>query len=231
MEIFYVYGLYDPVTNNIFYIGKGSENRDKSHLKPSLWKYPKKTSNPFLYYKIKSLMEQNTIPNIVRIKENITEQEAYTIENELIKKHGRRFIDNDGILFNLSDYKGGSVKGKKTTWTKKRKIEHVTQCKNRRRYDPTYEELYNDYIKLGKTRKYIAKENKCSEVLVKKRLSHYGILKPKEKIYPKKNMFSCMTCNKDIIVPHSVKSRKYCSHKCKGIYNDAKKGRNTISFE
>lgn len=214
MSNFYVYGLYDPITNLLFYVGKGNNYRDKSHLKPNLWKNPKKTSNPFLYYKIKSLMENDTPPIIKRIKEDITENEAYEIEHKLIIEYGRRFNEERGILFNISNSKSGPQKGILKPWSKDRKKEHINACKKRRIYDPTYEELYKDYIENKKSRKQIAKENNCSIDLVKKRLFYYGIIKPKELIYPKKNVHICIVCSKKIETPKSVKIRKYCSRTC-----------------
>lgn len=214
MKECFVYGLYDPNTNEIFYVGKGSGYRDKHHLKPSSWEKPKKTCNPFLYYKIKSLMENGTPPKTKKLKENLSEEEAYQYENELIKKYGRRFSEENGKLFNISEFKGGSNIDIPKPWTDERRKKHIEQSRKKRKYDPTYEELYEDYIVKSKTRKTIAKENDCSEVLVKKRLSYFGIYKPKEKQYPKKRKFNCKTCGNEVSVPKSVKTKKYCSKKC-----------------
>lgn len=223
MKTFYVYALYDPTTEVVFYIGKGCGDRDRSHLKPSMWKTPKETCNPFLYFKIKKLMEQNTPPVIKRIHEDLTEQKAYEIEHELIMKYGRRFSSDDGLLFNISDYKGGSNKGQNKPWTEERKEKHKKINKTKRIYDPSYDLLYEDYVIKGKTRKKIAEENRCSEVLVKKRLEHYEIIKPKEKIYPEKRKHMCIKCNVIFYTPNSVKHRKYCSRQCmKDFKNDQK---------
>lgn len=214
MNIFYVYALYDPETDEIFYVGKGKDYRDKSHFKPHLWKNPKNTTNPFLYYKIKSIMEQNKIPKIKRLKEHLSENSAYELETELIQKYGRRFSEENGKLFNILNQKEISNAGKHIIWSEERKIKHIERCKNKRIYDPTYEIIYDDYITKKKTRKTIALENKCSEVLVKKRLEYYGIIKPKHVIYPPKNTHVCIKCNNKFNTPKSVKNRKYCSRKC-----------------
>ena len=66
----------------------------------------------------------------------------------------------------------------------------------------------------GKTRKEIASENNCSEILVKKRLEEFKIKKTKSIRYPFKNEYVCNYCNKKFKTPNSVKSRKYCSRKC-----------------
>jgi hypothetical protein len=209
----YVYFLIDPTTDAIFYVGKGTNYRDYSHIKPSLWKNPEKTSNPFLYYKIKSLMENDTPPIIKRIKENISEGEAYNLEAAYIQQYGRRFVDG-GSLFNLSDFVGGSYSGQKKPWSEERKLKHRELNKKKRIYDPTYEDLFHDYINCGMTRFEISKKYNVSESLIKNRLKSLGIIKPKEKCYPTKNSFICVCCQKNFLMPNSCKKRKYCSREC-----------------
>lgn len=36
-NVYYVYGLVNPIDDTIFYIGKGSGKRAYDHLKPSGW--------------------------------------------------------------------------------------------------------------------------------------------------------------------------------------------------
>lgn len=214
----YIYGLYDPNTNELFYIGKGTGYRDTSHLKPSMWKNPKESVNPFLYYKIRSLMDNNTPPVVKRLYENITEQEAYDIENKLIIEHGRRFCDKGGKLFNISEFMGGNKKGGTIHWDETRRKEWQNFCKKNRKYDPTYEELYDEYITQNMRREDIATKHNVSDVLVKKRLQYFGIQKPKELQYPKKNGYSCKHCGTNFETPASVKHRKYCSQRCRHEY-------------
>lgn len=213
----FIYGLYDPITNELFYIGKGTRYRDKSHLKPSLWKEPKKTCNPFLYYKIKSLMENNTPPIIKRLYENLLEEEAYRIEAKIIKEHGRRFSEENGRLFNISENMGGNKNGIEMPWTEERKENFREQCKLRRKYDPTYEELYDDFITNNLKRKDIAEKYGVSEVLIKKRLQQFGIKKPKHLQYGKQPTHICEVCNKSFETSPSVK-RRFCSRKCLNEY-------------
>jgi len=210
----YVYVLLDPITQEIFYVGKGTGSRDSSHLKPSLWNNPKNTVNPFLYFKIKSLMENKTPPIIKRLHENISEDVAYNIENNYIKQYGRRFLDNNGKLFNISDFKGGSAVGKKKPWSDDRKEKHKCYWRERRKYNPSYDELYNDYIVNNLKRKEISEKYNISDVLVKKRLNEFGIIKPKKLAYPQRNEYTCIVCSKKFETPLSVKVRKYCSNKC-----------------
>ena len=209
----YIYGLYDPNTNELFYVGKGTGYRDRSHLKPSMWSNPKDTTNPFLYFKIKSLMVNNTPPVVKRLYENVTEEEAYRLENELVLKYGRRFSKENGKLFNISEFMGGNKKGKELPWTEERlKTWHEMQ-KKRRKYDPSYEELYDDFITKNMKRTDIAEKYGVSEVLVKKRLQHFGIKKPKHLQYGDSNRCLCLNCNKEFETSPSVK-RKYCSKVC-----------------
>ena len=212
--VYYVYFLIDPTTDEIFYVGKGSNYRDFSHLKPSLWSNPKCTPNPFLYYKIKSLMEKDTPPIIKRVADNISEDDAYNLENFYILKYGRRFVDG-GILFNISDLKGGSIGGRSKPWSSERKCSYQKMCRNKRLYDPSFDELFEDYISKGFHRKTIAKMYGVSESLVKIRLKELGIIKPKNLCYPPRNVFVCEKCGKEFTSSHSVKKRKYCSNICK----------------
>lgn len=210
----YVYTLKDPNTEKIFYVGKGTGYRDKAHLKPFNWKNPKNTTNPFLYYKIKSLMEKETPPIIERLYENLSDEEAYEIENLLIKKYRKRFSEGeDGILFNISDFCGGPNSGFKNPWSKKRKKQYRKMCKEKRKYNPSKKELYEDYIIKNKKRHQIAHENGVSDVLVKKRLKELGITKPKKLVYPDRNVYTCKSCSKEFTTPKSTK-RHYCSWEC-----------------
>jgi len=209
----YVYALIDPTDDSIFYVGKGTGYRDSSHFKPSMWKRPEDTVNPFLYYKIKSLFENDTPPQIIRLLENVSEEVAYEYESNIISEMGRRFVDG-GKLFNISDFKGGSNKGHKKPWSEERKQEHKQRCKRDRIYDPSYEDLFDEYVIKNLSRKQISEKYDVSEVLVKKRLQELKIKKPKEKCYPSKNRFECITCKKIFFTPNSLKQRKYCSRAC-----------------
>jgi len=48
-----------------------------------------------------SSLNRGIIPIIEKVKENLNENEAYELEEELIKKYGRRGIDENGILMNI----------------------------------------------------------------------------------------------------------------------------------
>ena len=89
---FYIYGFVDPVTKEIFYIGKGKSRRFRD--------ISSRVYNIELYNKLKKIRE-NYKPKeyTIFLEENLTEQEAFTKEKFYIKKYGR--VDTGtGILLN-----------------------------------------------------------------------------------------------------------------------------------
>jgi len=95
---FYVYGLLDPYTNMPFYIGKGKEQRSNSHLK--LYNNDRYNMRKRNY--IEKLLNENQIIKIHYYKINLSHNEAITEEINLIKQYGRKDIDSNGILLNLT---------------------------------------------------------------------------------------------------------------------------------
>lgn len=71
------------------YVGKGNGDRDKSHLKTC-------KNKRFRAW----LLSSN--PVISRVAENLTEDEAYLLESELIAKYGRMGYEPNGTLLNHS---------------------------------------------------------------------------------------------------------------------------------
>lgn len=85
MKTYYVYLLTDPRKNNqVFYCGKGSGDRWKSHL--GHWSGNGK-NNP-TENKIKKIQEEGYQPGVIFLHENIlNENEAYRLEEEYIRKN------------------------------------------------------------------------------------------------------------------------------------------------
>lgn len=98
MKKFYVYSLKDPQKNEVFYIGKGSGKRALSHFNEREWKYNTRKGR-----KIKQILESGKIPEVEILFETDNEEEAYDYEEMKIKELGRKNIDENGILLNLSE--------------------------------------------------------------------------------------------------------------------------------
>ena len=212
---FYVYELIDPDNDKVFYVGKGSKYRCKSHFKKSAWANPGNHHNPYLSCKMKELMEKNTLPKINIVKQNLNESEAYDLELELILRYGRKYGGNrEGILLNISAERGWCRGRKMKKWTEERRYRHKELCKSLRKYDPTYEEIYNDFIICGMKRKEMAERYKVSEVLIKKRLQEHKITRSKFPEFRPRNQYKCENCGKIFLTHKSVKNRLHCSKEC-----------------
>ena len=90
---FYIYQYVDRYTGIPFYIGKGKDGRMNSHLNQA-----KKGNRSALYDRIRQLgFEQGVI--IKKTDDNLTENEALSLECEYIKKLGR-VLNATGSLLN-----------------------------------------------------------------------------------------------------------------------------------
>jgi hypothetical protein len=132
--IYYVYQLIDPNTNQPFYIGKGKGDRARSHLTPN-----KNTNNPRKDAKIAEIRASGTEPQVIYIFENLTNNEAYIKEEELIKSLGRIGYDENGILTNIKiDAKPPSQKGKKRAFTEEHKRKLSERLKGKSKTAPPW---------------------------------------------------------------------------------------------
>jgi len=92
-NMFYVYHHYKADTNELFYVGKGIRDRAIS------------TANRNIYWH--NIVNKHKC-YIKIIAQNLTQEEAFTIEVAEICKHGR-LNNNTGILVNMTDGGDGSV--------------------------------------------------------------------------------------------------------------------------
>ena len=96
MNEYYVYGLIDPRTENLFYIGKGKGKRITQHLNE------KETihSNTGKLNLIKEIQENNYEVGQKVFVEKLSEEAALLLEKILIFRLGRKIFD-EGILTNI----------------------------------------------------------------------------------------------------------------------------------
>jgi len=86
--MYYVYCYKNPLKNDeIFYIGKGKGNRMYDHLKNVLNNINSKNQNRHKYYTIKNILVSGKLPIIEIMYDNLTEQQAYEYEKQLILQY------------------------------------------------------------------------------------------------------------------------------------------------
>lgn len=93
MRNFCVYFHINPITREVFYVGKGYENRAFiSYNRNNFWQ---------------NIVNKYGEPIVVIVKRNITEKYAFELEKAYIKLFGRRDL-NEGTLVNLTNGGEGS---------------------------------------------------------------------------------------------------------------------------
>lgn len=127
MDKYYVYQYVDPRTNKPFYIGKGEGKRYLRHLTET----KDNTENYKKWAYIQGLRNKGLEPIVEKIQENMTQDAAYNLETILIKKYGRKGIDEDGILTNiLLDARPPCAKGRTISEEHKTRISVANSGKN-----------------------------------------------------------------------------------------------------
>jgi hypothetical protein len=94
--MYYVYSLIDPLSNEIFYVGKGKGNRAELHLNE---KY-NTTKNRRLLKHINNIRDKGLLPIIDYVEINMSEDDAYDLERDLICRYGRKGYEKCGTLLN-----------------------------------------------------------------------------------------------------------------------------------
>jgi hypothetical protein len=121
---FYVYMLIDPVTTIPFYIGKGSGDRYKKHVSKVNYDTNRHKAN-----KIKQILRSGAQPEYKFPGVNLTENEAFALEIELIAFYGRADLGL-GPLTNLTDG-GDGVAGRSGALSSRYGISHTASAKER----------------------------------------------------------------------------------------------------
>jgi hypothetical protein len=103
--VYYVYNIVNPSTRIPFYVGKGKGGRCYQHLLDK----PEYSKNKRLTGHIQNLRKIGIEPEVIKIKENLKEKEAYLMEEEQILNYGRIGFDEDGFslisLFQIAQLK------------------------------------------------------------------------------------------------------------------------------
>ena len=169
-SIFYVYVYFDPRNGQPFYVGKGQNDRHLDHLrdaeKITESENFNKDNNQRRLHKINSIKRDGYEPIITFYSKDLTEEQAYDLEDFLILVWGRKDFDEHGILFNIlesgrrspcisgSDHyafgKPGNMTGKKLT---KRQREKVSESKLGKKREPFSAEWIKNMSESGKGEK------------------------------------------------------------------------------
>lgn len=99
--MYYIYELRYPDTKIPFYVGKGKGRRASYHTmrnKKGFW-----TENRYKDNVIRQILQEGKEPSIEYVFQTEFEDIAYNIEEEFIRKYGRRLFDENGILTNICD--------------------------------------------------------------------------------------------------------------------------------
>ena len=99
---YYVYAYLDPITEEPFYIGKGSGDRMVRHLRQS-----RRNDKPtFFHRKLNKMMRLGLNPIICIIKDALSEDEAYASETTLIHLTGTRALGTGPLCNTRVDQRG-----------------------------------------------------------------------------------------------------------------------------
>jgi len=96
MDKYYVYGLIDPRTDSIFYIGKGKGKRVYEHVKERESIH----SNTDKLKVINEIKEKGLEVKYIIIGDNLSEESAFLLEKLLVYRIGRKIFD-EGPLTNI----------------------------------------------------------------------------------------------------------------------------------
>lgn len=163
---FYVYMLLDPRHNNRpFYIGKGKKYRAQEHINQ-----PNRGKNNIKINIINKIIKDGLKPILYYYEKNISENQAFLLEIELIKKYGK-LVDGTGSLANLTNG-GEGLSGYNFTDDHRTKI--GLKHKNKKLSEETKNKL--SLFRSGKTLEDIVGVEKAKTIKEKMSISRKGIL-------------------------------------------------------
>ena len=203
----YVYGEYS-FDYEPFYIGKGGTKRQ---IKRHLFETRDRTKNTMKYNKIQKIIkETGNNPILIKVKNNLKENEAFAIEDILIQLIGRIDLKN-GSLTNLTN---GLYGGKSNpSDAVRKKLGDATRGK-------TYEEIYgkkkarelkDKRIKSNKKRKF---SQKTKNKIGNKNSKTWKLTNPNGKILFIKNLQKfCKNNNLTNSLMFCVANKKQKQHK------------------
>ena len=166
---YYVYHIINPITDRLFYIGKGTGNRCKQHLTDKKEYSFNKRLNGY----IRNLIENGTEPLIIKIADNLEEEVAYELEEKEIKKYGRVGFEENGILLNiLESGRPPKYEGENHPWWGRK---HTQETKDK--ISKTKKEQYAT----GKVKKRTGFKH-TEEAKEKNRQKHLGVKRSPEAI-------------------------------------------------
>lgn len=129
MSKYYVYELWDPRSNEVFYVGKGSGSRAWSHERSA-----RNTKNPTSHKqrRIKNILEENQSVIVKIVFETKDETAAFREEIDLIAKYGRADCKKGPLLNQTDGGEGGNtVKGQNDLNIKNRYLKRKETLRNK----------------------------------------------------------------------------------------------------
>lgn len=150
-KVFYVYVLKYP-DGTPFYVGKGKGNRLDAHIKEAeMNKALEFIGNPQKISIIRKIWRNGGQVIKEKVVENLTEEQAFEIEIELIQKYGLR--NHGGLLANLT-YGGEGTSGYEYTWEQweqlKQRAKQVGETRKEDRQQNATEPYVTAYAKISK---------------------------------------------------------------------------------
>ena len=135
IQNYYVYLLLDPTDYYCpFYVGKGRNDRWKAHFQPH-----GRGENIRKDRKIDKIQSSGETATVLFWAKNLSEDDAYDLEELLIKRFGRKKIDEGGILTNIClDARPPSAWGRVVSDETREKIGSVQRGELNHRYGKSF---------------------------------------------------------------------------------------------